>query len=176
MVQYPFLETDLPLQKHMEPVAIRTTTNQGDEIGRAPENLTATQHRCDHCPACFRSKALLARHISQLHQPVKKFQCPHCDAAYNSSKNFALHRAAIHGPNPFKCPKCSITFRRHATLVGHIERHYVSEDHICAVCDSEFQSLDELKVHVYEGHEEVLKKKHVARVSCCWFLIRHCII
>ncbi|XP_065079088.1 zinc finger protein 236-like [Ochlerotatus camptorhynchus] len=146
----------------MEPVAIGPITNHDDEIDRVPEKVTA-QHRCGHCPVVFRSKALLARHARQLHQPAKKFQCPHCDAAYNSSKNFALHRAAIHGPKPFKCPKCSITFRRHATLVGHIERHYVSEDHICAVCDSEFQSLDELKVHVYEGHEEGLKKKHATK-------------
>lgn len=143
----------------MEPVVNGLATNQDEEVLGASEK---EQHQCDKCPAVFRSKALLVRHASQLHQTAKKFQCLQCSAAYNSSKNFALHRAAIHGPNPFKCPRCSITFRRHATLVGHIERHFVSEDHICAVCDREFQSLDELKAHVYEGHEVTLKQKNVA--------------
>ncbi|EAT35580.1 AAEL012263-PA, partial [Aedes aegypti] len=113
-----------------------------------------------HCSSTFRSKALLARHISQLHPEKKRFKCSHCDAAYNLQKNFSIHQI-VHKPGnpPFKCPQCGVAFRRHSTLVGHIERHYVNEDHICAICDEQFQTLDELKAHVYEGHEEGLRKR-----------------
>ncbi|XP_058451725.1 zinc finger protein 236-like [Malaya genurostris] len=113
------------------------------------------QHQCEQCSMRFRNRSLLIRHVSQLHKPLKKYQCTHCSSAFNSLKNITLHRA-IHGPKPFKCPKCAMIFRRHTSLIGHIERHYVAEDHICAVCDREFASLDDLKSHVYDGHEEIL--------------------
>ncbi|XP_055548837.1 zinc finger protein 236-like [Wyeomyia smithii] len=113
---------------------------------------SATIHRCNLCAASFHTRALLARHTIQLHKATKKFRCTQCSASFNSQKNVSLHRA-IHGPKPFKCPKCMIIFRRYATLVGHIERHYVPEDHVCVVCNREFPTVDDLKAHVYEGHE-----------------------
>ncbi|XP_029708479.1 zinc finger protein 184 isoform X2 [Aedes albopictus] len=125
------------------------------------DRLPSEHYPCSHCSSVFRNRALLARHQSQLHPEKKKFQCPHCEAAYNLSKNFALHRI-VHsagGNVPFKCPQCGVAFRRHATLVGHIERHYVSEDYICAICDGAFQTLDGLKAHVYEGHEVGVRKR-----------------
>lgn len=118
------------------------------------------RYPCSQCSSVFRGKAFLARHINQQHQPVKAFRCTHCDAAYNLLNNLSIHRT-IHttGNPPFKCPQCNITFRRHAALVGHIEKHYVSEDHICAICDGVFRTLDELKAHVYEGHENGLRRQ-----------------
>uniref|UniRef100_A0A8D8JH88 Zinc finger protein 729 n=1 Tax=Culex pipiens TaxID=7175 RepID=A0A8D8JH88_CULPI len=133
----------------MEETNCPTSTSQ-EPISTDPEPITL--HQCDRCPASFRSAGLLARHVGRLHSQ-KRYNCGHCGAGFNSPKNFSLHRA-IHAPKPFKCPKCSVVFRRHATLVGHIERYYASEDHTCAVCDREFGSLEELKAHVYEGHEE----------------------
>ncbi|XP_021702617.1 zinc finger protein 888 [Aedes aegypti] len=130
------------------------------------DRLLTGHHTCSHCSSTFRSKALLARHISQLHPEKKRFKCSHCDAAYNLQKNFSIHQI-VHKPGnpPFKCPQCGVAFRRHSTLVGHIERHYVNEDHICAICDEQFQTLDELKAHVYEGHEEGLRKRDVSKVG-----------
>ncbi|XP_058814622.1 zinc finger protein 678-like [Topomyia yanbarensis] len=116
-------------------------------------------HSCGQCADTFRSRPLLARHVNQMHRPAKKYPCSDCSSAFNSLKNITLHRA-IHSSKPFKCPKCAIIFRRHATLVGHIERHYVTEDQICAVCDREFRSLEELKSHVNEGHDEHLKRNN----------------
>lgn len=138
-----------PISSDPEPV-INENIHPVHKFLSFPHQITL--HQCNHCTASFRSAGLLARHVGRLHSQ-KRYNCGHCGAGFNSPKNFSLHRA-IHGPKPFKCPKCAIVFRRHATLVGHIERHYASEDHTCAVCDREFGSLEELKAHVYEGHEE----------------------
>ncbi|XP_053691670.1 zinc finger protein 91-like isoform X2 [Sabethes cyaneus] len=131
-------------------------TESGSPVEEKGQNCTET-HRCDLCSALFRTRALLARHIGQSHKAVKKFHCTECSASFNSQKNIALHRT-IHGPKPFKCPKCLVIFRRYATLVGHIERHYVPEDNICVVCNREFPTLDGLKAHVLEGHEADAKE------------------
>ncbi|XP_055595202.1 zinc finger protein 236-like [Uranotaenia lowii] len=114
---------------------------------------SSTRSKCNLCEASFVTRALLARHISNVHERVKRYDCGHCSAAFNSQKNFTLHRT-VHGPRPFKCPKCCLVFRRRATLMGHIEQHYENEDHICVVCKRQFLSAAELRIHVYEGHEE----------------------
>ncbi|XP_055632896.1 zinc finger protein 91-like [Toxorhynchites rutilus septentrionalis] len=129
-------------------------TNQPQEA----DHSEMQRHPCPLCSSTFHTKGLLARHKNQLHQAAKKYSCTQCSAEFNSLNNISLHRL-IHGSKPFKCPKCCMMFRRQATFVGHIERHFVSEDHICAVCDREFQTLEELKSHVYEGHEQILRKK-----------------
>lgn len=47
----------------------------------------------------------------------------------------------------------------------------MSEDHTCAVCDREFGTLNELKAHVYEGHDEG-NRREVKRINVIQGLLK----
>lgn len=76
------------------------------------------------CRAAFTSKTQLKKHMQE-HAFVNKHRCDVCFEEFNVLENLTLH-ASLHSGDG-QCPQCGKTFRRSASLEGHIKTHFKSE-------------------------------------------------
>ena len=86
------------------------------------------ESKCPHCEKVFREKGNLKKHISSVHDKLRKFQCHLCDSTFTDSTPLRIHLKR-HKADPIKQFNCDI-------------------------CDKSFKIEDELKVHVKHIHTE----------------------
>mmetsp|Transcript_34383 Transcript_34383/g.60258 ORF Transcript_34383/g.60258 Transcript_34383/m.60258 type:complete len:119 (-) Transcript_34383:638-994(-) len=75
------------------------------------------------CPATFKSKYNLKRHVDTVHFHLKSFQCNSC-CKYLSSRQSLLDHLDWHsGETAYECTKCRKTFNKSSQLARHKRIH-----------------------------------------------------
>ncbi|XP_046404706.1 LOW QUALITY PROTEIN: zinc finger protein 236-like [Ischnura elegans] len=111
---------------------------------------------CQICGREFSKWPLLKKHLKS-HLDDKPHRCSKCTASYNVLWNLRLHEAThaeVGSGQPLKCPACSRTFSRMASLKAHVMLHEEDESLFCAQCGEEFSIQGQLDEHM-KSHEEL---------------------
>ena len=76
---------------------------------------------CLHCGNRFKRKDHLGRHVSSVHDKIRKYECPTCHSLFSRKTNLDDHVAEVHeGLKPFQCRLCDKSFRRKRNLKRHV--------------------------------------------------------
>lgn len=120
-------------------------------------NSEVALHICNVCDKQFHLPSQLKRHKCNL-----DYKCPKCDRVFNKKCGLKAHWLT-HLPTEirkhkckkkldYKCPKCDKMFCRKSELQIHWLTHY--KQYQCTQCDLSFQSLLNLKKHVFSHGDE----------------------
>lgn len=117
---------------------------------------------CDKCEKTFKSLILLNKHKKE-HKP-NKCHFYNCTESFNLSENLRLH-LAMHNKQLKQCPECRKSFKRFATLQGHLRTHFKSEYFSCDFCEENFLNQEILRIHVRTKHAIETKKEVQTQVT-----------
>ena len=98
-------------------------------------------------------------------RPKRVFECPRCDKVFGEKGHLNKHISAVHDKlRKFKCHLCDSTFTDSTPLRVHLKRHKadrVNKQFKCTFCDKSFKIDDELRVHVkhIHTHPELYREK-----------------
>ena len=111
--------TKAGMQKHIK------EKHQGLEFDFALEKQEKN-HPCPECNSSFQSSSLLKRHISCVHEGVRKYECEFCGKTYKQSNKLAYHIKTF---------------------------HQGIKDYSCDFCDKSYAAIENLKLHQKSIHE-----------------------
>lgn len=78
---------------------------------------------CDTCDKKYKTKSMLATHISRTHLNKRKFQCPECPKSFHEKRNISTHLLTHTGEKPFKCDTCEKCYSSKSALSNHVKAH-----------------------------------------------------
>nr|CAB3267971.1 zinc finger protein 236-like [Phallusia mammillata] len=114
---------------------------------------------CTICNVQIAKITAFKRHLKE-HSNEKAFKCAQCPEMYNVESNLVLHKA-IHADKGedggYKCPTCSRSFMRIASLKSHLPVHLIDETMICTECGDEFTLKSELESHMAQHRRDLQK-------------------
>ena len=113
--------TKVGMQKHIK------QKHQGLEFEFVLEKQEKN-HTCPDCHSSFQSSSLLKRHISCVHEGVRKYECEFCGKTYKQSNKLAYHIKTF---------------------------HQGIKDYSCDFCDKSFAAIENLKLHQKSIHEGI---------------------
>ena len=111
--------TKVGMQKHIK------QKHQGLEFEFVLEKQEKN-HPCPNCHSSFQSSSLLKRHISCVHEGVRKYECEFCGKTYKQSNKLAYHIKTF---------------------------HQGIKDYSCDFCDKSYAAIENLKLHQKSIHE-----------------------
>jgi len=130
------------------------------------KNLHKKRHKCSWIGCHFgtNKKAVLNDHMN-IHKDVRPYSCPEadCGKTFFSEKSLSAHRKRHLPTGSYKClwPNCDFMGRTMDIVRSHIKlRHTDDEVLKCSQCELEFDSQNDLTVHL-ESHLE-------AKYKCEW--------
>ncbi|CAG5118775.1 unnamed protein product, partial [Candidula unifasciata] len=125
---------------------------------------------CSHsdCYKSFSSKFKYERHLAVHIQP-NNFSCKFCPSTFNRIDHLKNH-LLVHDGNrgEFSCTICGKTYLYKTSLTFHMAKHEAEEGDslTCLVCDTKFESKEDLKVHV-NTHNRYKKEAERQKKHCC---------
>ena len=141
------------------------------------------RYTCEFCNRVFWNKALLNKHIDEIHIKNEDgtvtnpgFECGSCKqvfATLRAHKNHvnAFCKNSMTEEKPFSCTKCDATFQNHLLL----KRHYIREhneridprkmvaSHKCHLCSKTFISPSALQLHACHRPCQQFKCQHCGK-------------
>ncbi|CAL8129169.1 unnamed protein product [Orchesella dallaii] len=100
------------------------------------------KYKCEICNKSFFSSYKLKRHmIVHNKNGEKPYSCTICGKAYHQKSGLTTHSAVHSGTRPFKCLKCSKTFRHISNYKYHVKvKHSKLRPFKCEICDNSYKS------------------------------------
>ena len=101
-------------------------------------------YTCEICSKTFPYRALLSKHVKNVHEGVKEYQCDTCGKEFKSKGGLETHQL-LHDTQRenYKCEICGKNF---VTKVGHAQHivnvHEDSKKYPCDVCGQSFIPRD----------------------------------
>jgi len=105
---------------------------------------------CVQCEEVFEYKSHLEEHTDQKHRLIRLY-CTEldCQASFSNQNGLNSHLKTVHSDDrPFKCGKCSSSFKTKNALTQHNYVHVTDKAFQCSDCDASFASQDRLKQHM----------------------------
>ena len=86
-------------------------------------------HTCPFCPASFKRKDHVTRHVTDTHSLVAKlFECVTCDAKFQSASHLRQHERLHEDRGGFyECPICKERIVRMKGFTKHLAQHKKAE-------------------------------------------------
>ena len=81
---------------------------------------------CHSCPAKFKAKINMIKHIDIVHERKKPNECPTCRIKFSTETSMLNHISMVHedGKKPYECPLCVAKFSRELYLMGHMKQFH----------------------------------------------------
>ena len=81
---------------------------------------------CHSCPAKFKAKINMMKHIDIVHERKKPNECPTCRIKFSTETSMVNHIAMVHenGKKPYECFLCVAKFSRELYLMGHMKQFH----------------------------------------------------
>ena len=95
--------------------------NNKDELETLVKSKNSSPCICKLCSQTFSTISSLNRHISSVHEKLKKFQCHFCHNFFSQSNNLRDHIIAVHEKlKPHQCSFCNKRCSRKCHLKTHM--------------------------------------------------------
>ena len=89
----------------------------------------------------------------------KRFICPQCPCTYASKGGLTEHVKHIHeNASRYRCETCGKGFSIRSHYFDHLAAHTGVKQYVCPTCEKHFTFRNDLKVHVYRFHPDVMRK------------------
>ena len=110
-------------------------------------------HKCDLCPADFKTNTGLKQHIVVKHTDEGRVKCPHCASMFNT-RTLARHVLDVHEKNKwsFEYKTCHEKCARLLDLRNHMRGHLDVKPFSCKECGERFIQKHNIKHHVKKFH------------------------
>ncbi|XP_043232987.1 zinc finger and BTB domain-containing protein 17-like isoform X2 [Amphibalanus amphitrite] len=105
-------------------------------------------HRCDVCPAAFRTPSTLFMHKRYHHSDDRPYECNFCPKRFAARSTLRIHLRQHTGERPFACKLCPKSYTRKSSLTQHLRSHTQERRHACMTCGKRFDNKTYLKVHM----------------------------
>ncbi|XP_033223247.1 GDNF-inducible zinc finger protein 1-like isoform X2 [Belonocnema kinseyi] len=118
---------------------------------------------CGICNRSFKSRNLIYKHITGVHQEVNSsFNCDMCHKSFKSRNLIYRHMTGVHQEvnSLFNCDICHKSFKSRNLLYRHMTKGHQEEVHgslyiRCDICKRKVKGKQGLKIHTREVHSEV---------------------
>ena len=134
----------------------------------APED----RKRCRECGDAFANQHALTQHMAKKHRLTAGHVCGFCGQRFYHKHQFMSHESIHTGVNPYKCTKCSKTFRHSSNLHAHMKTCGMGAGELaCDECPKKFKVMKYLTDHKKYSHGHGNPEKFVC--SKCGNKYRH---
>ena len=127
--------------------------------------LTSRLFPCAKCNKEFRSKGLLTRHVSGVHEEKRDNVCKECGYGFSPTGTLKRHVEIVHHKlRNISCEKCTFKTSTQQSLQRHVKAFHTSKkDYKCTICDYETTQQCILQTDMKTNH---LKIKYVKCQLC----------
>ena len=139
-----------------------TSSQQGLTIHKRKKHTKVVTsdfpRKCDLCDMEFRNKRDMKLHINTHSYKEVQFKCEECDFSGTNEVSMEVHISKIHS-EVIECGMCEYEAKDLESLEVHL---VTCQTYECKKCGDRFQSISEIKQHMYEKHkgQEFLKIIH----------------
>lgn len=126
---------------------------EGAYANTEPPQVAKPFLQCAHCPARFRFKSWLVRHLSR-HVHIDKFSCGECGESFSRKCSLKRHAKGHESSlKKFPCTLCPKSFTRKGDAAHHENIvHLKLSTHKCMDCELTFKSNKEMQYHHNRCH------------------------
>uniref|UniRef100_A0A7S0BI92 C2H2-type domain-containing protein n=1 Tax=Rhodosorus marinus TaxID=101924 RepID=A0A7S0BI92_9RHOD len=151
------LEDDLMDAVHSEASKQSAESDQVAKKRRLANPKDGSSLVCELCSKEFKRKYDLRRHITTVHEKVRKFGCNMCDLRFLQRAHLTEHISCVHERRKSNfCAKCDLTFSSKSRLVRHDRAvHQKLRPYVCGVCNNKYFQRTDLKKHQDAKHANV---------------------
>ena len=133
---------------------------------------------CHHCGKQYAQDSGLQRHVTVIHEGIRRYKCPICSKVFDSNGELKSHQDSHSDPRPFQCDQCGRTFIHQKHLYHHRKYHHTANGmrRLCKVCNRHFSSPSVLKRHhkaIHLGLKEFQCHVCSAQLSTKHYLQEH---
>ncbi|EAT33436.1 AAEL014289-PA [Aedes aegypti] len=119
--------------------------------GHWRKNHSGEKFICEHCGACFKSRAEMMMHDRYLHAKITPFACDFCDKRCHTKNDLKIHRRSHTNEKPYKCwhEGCDKAYKTRSAVTKHFRIHTGEKPYKCSYegCDKSYACSQLLKVH-----------------------------
>lgn len=125
---------------------------------------TEPKHRnaCTVCSKSFKKPSDLIRHI-RIHTKEKPFQCETCSKRFSLKSTLETHKRVhdsdLKAKHSLACHVCGNIFVSKSSLKSHIRIHTGAKPYQCEICNEQFRTPSQRKVHKLSAHKDGEQKK-----------------
>ena len=116
-------------------------------------------YQCPNCVRIIRDPRSWKKHISHVHEKVKKHQCQICEQKFSEKAKVTRHIQTIHSVlKPFPCDICKKSFGHSFNLKSHISSvHEKVRPFACNFCPYQCSYKIPLEQHIDNCHKKIKK-------------------
>ena len=123
------------------------------------ESPTAAEFECPWCRKRLRHRYSLRRHVSVVHEGVRRYLCP-CGKRFATKEQLTRHTNSKHTmERPYICQRgCAKSFASYTARAYHHRATHDHEKHPCPVfgCGKQYCTRLQLEKHLARPHNEYL--------------------
>lgn len=107
------------------------------------------KHTCSTCPARFKMRGDLLRHVRNVHEGKRMYHCQTCGKSFGHSGHLNRHIQSVHlRQRRFKCQFCGFQFTQASHLQSHISHiHSANRPFQCKGCGLRVSTHSALRSH-----------------------------
>ena len=115
--------------------------------------------QCPHCVRIIGDYRSWKKHISCVHEKVRKYQCQICELKFSEKAKVNRHIQTIHSVlKPFPCGICKKSFGHSFNLKSHISSvHEKLRPFACTFCPYQCSYKIPLEQHINNSHKKIKK-------------------
>lgn len=88
---------------------------------------------CHVCEKEFTRRSSVYRHVTEVHQKLKRERCDECNSTFARKFDLSRHILAVHeGARPYSCEFCSATFSQKGNRNKHVHMVHMNAEAFCA--------------------------------------------
>ncbi|KAJ3654843.1 hypothetical protein Zmor_014001 [Zophobas morio] len=110
---------------------------------------------CEYCVAQFGKNWQLRKHLTRVHNEVRKFVCSYCSKEFKQAYHLKEHITSHTGEKNYTCPICEKKFQRQSSQRRHIKSHDAPPGHktkrtpfLCTICGKSFPFSNGVQRHM----------------------------
>ena len=116
-------------------------------------------YNCTQCNKAFTSAGLLKTHLLT-HSDARPVECQECGSKFKTKAHLAKHMSNVHSDKrDFPCDKCEAKFKQKQALDRHMLIHTGAKPYKCDICGKAFNQQCSVKRHKFQVHNKKPNKK-----------------
>lgn len=146
-------------------VQFRNQSELDDHCKKVHKCKPKPKFQCNICKKRFSTKALVNKHVKEVHLD-KKYVCDveSCGKTFKSKRGKQGHMELHVTNGKYKCEICGKTFGTMQTLTNHKSTHSDEKPYPCQFCGTTFKRTNEVSRHLNSCEKAIKARERAAEV------------